>query len=457
MRCFALLPDSCRAMARAWTVKAFGLGMLATVCCSCTSLRPMTAVDPFANQSQTEAATTAPSADKTQSVQLATHEEPAPPPPPPPAPPPPGLVQLDARQSRPVIQLTDGGAVDPATTWNASETRVPLPQCPPNAFGPYGLSGPVGMTLADVTSPELYPDEYLFDGGDRDMPVHYGRHVRYGLETEDTVIEYTDPRGREYVQPSNRVAIYAPRFSAVRTVSEPIERSTVAELASVDNTTREIGVESLLAPTHRVQRTQADGMRMRSRASGLEGEIAQGGVTQSNAAVENSRLTNLYQSFNFLRMGQHRQTDEAQLASAIQAAVKWSQTGFPVIAAQSQSAHEELVEAGAAEFVLVEEPPKKPGRLQIVKLADKATALPGEIVSFVIRYDNLGDLPVDHVRIVDNLTPRLEYVENSARCDRAGQLIIEDNDEGSVILTWQFAEPLPGKTGGTVAFQARVR
>jgi uncharacterized repeat protein (TIGR01451 family) len=95
--------------------------------------------------------------------------------------------------------------------------------------------------------------------------------------------------------------------------------------------------------------------------------------------------------------------------------------------------------------------------LRIVKLADRDVALPGEIVTFTIRFDNLGDRPVTKVVIVDNLTPRLEYVDDSATLDRDGRLITEDNGEGSLILRWELDEPLPGRTGGVATFQARVR
>jgi len=52
-----------------------------------------------------------------------------------------------------------------------------------------------------------------------------------------------------------------------------------------------------------------------------------------------------------------------------------------------------------------------------VKLADKQIAKPGDIVTFTIRYDNIGDREVHDVVIIDNLTPRLEYIEDSAECD----------------------------------------
>ena len=98
-----------------------------------------------------------------------------------------------------------------------------------------------------------------------------------------------------------------------------------------------------------------------------------------------------------------------------------------------------------------------PGLLRIVKLADKGAAAPGEVVTFTIRYDNLGDKPVHNVKIVDNLTPRLELVEGSGTSDRAGRLDVEPNGEGSYVLTFVVNEPLPGKTGGVVTFKAKVK
>ena len=43
-----------------------------------------------------------------------------------------------------------------------------------------------------------------------------------------------------------------------------------------------------------------------------------------------------------------------------------------------------------------------------------AHALPGEVVEFTHRFDNVGDHEIGNVTIVDNLTTRLEYVPNSA-------------------------------------------
>ena len=79
------------------------------------------------------------------------------------------------------------------------------------------------------------------------------------------------------------------------------------------------------------------------------------------------------------------------------------------------------------------------------------------MLTFTIRYDNVGDHELRQVRIVDNLTPRLEYLPDSASSDRDGVIHVEDNNEGSVVLTFELDEPLPGRTGGILTFKARVR
>jgi len=96
-------------------------------------------------------------------------------------------------------------------------------------------------------------------------------------------------------------------------------------------------------------------------------------------------------------------------------------------------------------------------RLRIIKLADRSAAQPGDVIAFTIRFDNIGDREVQDVVIIDSLTDRLEYIDDSATCDRKGTLYTEDNGEGSLILRWELDEPLAARSGGVVTFQARVR
>ena len=100
---------------------------------------------------------------------------------------------------------------------------------------------------------------------------------------------------------------------------------------------------------------------------------------------------------------------------------------------------------------------RKPGRIEIVKLADRQTAEPGETVTFRIEYENTGDLPLTEVTLIDNLTPRLGFIPETASSSRPAILGVDDNGEGSVILSWKLKEALPGRTKGFVTFKAKVR
>jgi uncharacterized repeat protein (TIGR01451 family) len=336
-------------------------------------------------------------------------------------------------------------------TFTPAEPRLPLPTIP--------VPGPIQVARGFLTPPSPHvehPDEYLFDGGDRDLPVHYDQFNRLGLDTEDTVIEYTDDAGQRHMRPTNRVAVFAPRFGAVRSVSQPEEGSTIEKLASAQDTRQGRGLGNRIAAVDHAQRDQLGGVRERSRASGLETELGQSGVNQATRASSHTKLINLYEDLTFVRSGRFVQSDEARLANAVQAAANWLSSTPPFIAAKTEALQDVYASFRPQEFIGREDR-RKPGLLRIVKLADKATAQPGDVITFTIRYDNLGERELYHIRVVDNLTPRLIYVDDSAESDRNGRLVVEDNEEGSLVLRFELDEPLPGRQGGVVSFQARVK
>lgn len=308
----------------------------------------------------------------------------------------------------------------------------------------------------DEGGPQRYPDEYLFDGGDRDIPVHYDRVNRLGLDTEDTVIEYTDDRGGRHMIPSNRVAVYAPRFASVRTLGSSHAHTTIDRAAAAHEHARIIDARHRIGPTRHDHHLAGTNLRVRSRASLYENEQAWSETAQATRVSEHQKLDNIYQNVGFLRTGRLDEADAAWLATRIEAAFAWSRDQQVVITAHIDGVQE--VRALLREDTLVgTEERLKDGPLRIVKLADRAVADQGDVVTFTIRYDNLGDRPVHHVRIVDNLTPRLEYVLDSADSDRRGRLVVQDNAEGSLVLIFEVDEPIPPRQGGVVTFQARVR
>jgi uncharacterized repeat protein (TIGR01451 family) len=304
---------------------------------------------------------------------------------------------------------------------------------------------------------KLYPDEYLFDGGDREMPIHFDEAQIVGLETEDAAIEYYDDLGKRHVKPTSRVAIYSPRFAAVTAVSEPIEdigsgrpaQSIAAQLGQ--------GMADRKGTFAQHQRDMTERLVTRSRGSALTSGSASDAVHQPVNPEANVHTTMPLQDFGFLHTGQLRQSDEPQIAASIQSAANWTRDQNPVIAAASQQGNEIRSHFRHQELVGRENRFNGQARLRVVKLADKAIAEPGDIVTFTIRYDNIGDREVHDVMIIDNLTPRLEYVADSATCDAKGRLETEDNGEGSLILRWLLDEALDARSGGVVTFQARVR
>lgn len=304
---------------------------------------------------------------------------------------------------------------------------------------------------------EQYPDEYLLDGGDRDQPVHYQGPYRDGLETEDTISEYIDHTGKTHVKASNQVAIYAPRFASVRAVTTPSGETAIRRLAGMHESTRDSGVSSRVGPQRYTDSQRLHGVRVRSRASGVNAREGQLGTKNVASLTAHEQLLNTYEELSYFLRGEMLQSNEARLAAGIEAATTWTRDENPVVIATLDSLHEVTAKFRLAEMVGVEDPRKDPGRLEIVKVANRSTAKPGDIVTFAIRYENKGEREVTDVRIVDNLTPRLEYIEDSATSDRAGEINIQDNNEGSLVLTFTLDAPLKEKTSGVVTFQCRVR
>ena len=179
-------------------------------------------------------------------------------------------------------------------------------------------------------------------------------------------------------------------------------------------------------------------------------------VSQLRSPSVHDKLLNIYQALTFVRFGKIDDADSARLNFGIQAASLWTREENPVITSKTDMALEGHFQQSSAVITAIDDK-EEAENLRIVKLADKNTAVPGDVIEFTIRYDNLGGREVHHIRIVDNLTPRLQYVDDSATSDRAGRLVLQDNGEGSQILIWELDEPLKGKTGGVVTFKARVR
>ena len=359
------------------------------------------------------------------------------------------------RHSDPALQAVSFSQAEPRLTVDESGQRILEPDTS-------------WMTRSDA---DRYPDEYLFDGGDRGLPVHDLAYGRGGFETEDTIAEYRDHTGKRHLKETNQVAIYSPRFGSVRAVTTPGGEFNIERLAGMQDRSHNSGVQTKIGPQRYDRTDRLKGVRMRSRASGVENRDWQSGVANVVRLGSHDKLVNAFMDFSFAVQSELNQSDEARLQIAIDAASQWTRNENPVVVAKLDSLHQVEARFKAAEMVGVEDEAPEPGELQIVKLADRSSAKPGDVVTFVIRYDNVGDRELHDVTIVDNLTPRLEFLEDSATSDLPGEVFWEDNGEGSLALTFRLDDPLPGRkvtdaaknrgkdirTGGVITFQCRVR
>lgn len=348
---------------------------------------------------------------------------------------------------------TSPDAIQQAVSFSEAEPRVQLASHNETGF----KQNRYGLMAASPSLAEQFPDEYLFDGGDRELPVHYDGDIMIGVESEDTVAEFRDHKGDRKVKASNRVAIYSPRFAAVRTFTGLSEGFNIQRPISNVDQVQGAGLRQKVAGKTGVQRDRVQGVRMRSRASSIFSQTTRKDVSAAKAITQHVKLMNLFEDVQFLHDGQMRQSEMAQLHRGMNAAATWSRDLNPIIIASLTASQEVYANFKVAELVGIDEGHKKPGRLRLVKLADKEVAKPGDVITFTIRFDNLGDRELRNVRLIDNLTPRLVYVEDSATSELPGSINVDDNGEGSHILRFELDNPLAGNTGGVITFQAKLR
>ncbi|MFM9960046.1 MAG: DUF11 domain-containing protein [Planctomycetaceae bacterium] len=348
---------------------------------------------------------------------------------------------------------------DPQAQFSAAEPRIQLASQADaqEANRPKFQQSRGGLIAAEPSLAEQYPDEYLFDGGDRAYPVHYDSENMIGVETEDTVAEYRDKEGKRKVKASNRVAIYAPRFAAVRTVHGIREGFNVQRLATSLDDVHGAGLRQKVVSQTGQQRDRLQGVRMRSRASGIFSQTTRKDVSSAKAITQHTKLQNVFEDVQFLHDGKIRMNEIALLRGGMTAATGWTRVLNPVIVANLAGGQEVYANFKVAEMTGTDEGHKQPGRLRLVKLADKEAAQPGDVITFTIRIDNLGDRELRFIRLIDNLTPRLEYVDDSATGDLPGSINVDDNGEGSSIMRFELDNPLAGHTGGVISFQAKLR
>lgn len=322
-------------------------------------------------------------------------------------------------------------------------------RCPP--VQPHGYaSQPTTFNLYGVDG-----QEFICDGGDQDPRAMLRQNDSIaGLEPQDTIVHYTTEAGDIEIVPSNRICLYAPRFGAVRKITGAM--TGYRSLAAV-------GVDMPLGP-NRVELNQPglvltdsaelgraeryrgpDAMRDRNRGVPLEGVLQPEMAADVLTVVENLSVLEI-------------QTLDGDLLALVERAAlaAITLTGVESVEVAVQDLRPPvLTRDQRVEGLTIYEFPT--GRLQIVKLADRHHAQPGELVTFALRVDNVGDAPVNHVVISDNLVTRLEYVPDSQTCSVEADFSTEPNTVGSQRLEWALQDELKVGESAMIRFQCRVR
>jgi uncharacterized repeat protein (TIGR01451 family) len=339
---------------------------------------------------------------------------------------------------------------------------LPLPGMA--ATGHLGHSSPMCNSCASITRlpykrhPRMPFDECIPDGGDAIPYVHFNAYDQLtGLGASETVAQFNRPGERPRVVASNQVCLYAPRFGLVRSASVSIAGFHMEGPLDVKQRLRRQSMEIRESADARIQKDQSRTVRRREvpriyamREPPLQmDELRVIAVLTTRDYVE--KLTGHTGPNWFV------QADEARIAMSIEAASVWKIDQFPAYTALTESGAQITGTALTGEIQQVKIPDRMPGELVLRKMVYPPNAKSGDIVEFVIDYTNVGQKPIENVSIIDSLTPRLEYVPNSAQSDRRAVFSAAPNDVDSQELRWDISDPISGGQRGVVWFQAKVR
>jgi uncharacterized repeat protein (TIGR01451 family) len=327
---------------------------------------------------------------------------------------------------------------------------------PAFAFTGHGHDESIGPWKPDGVKGPWPRDEYVCDGGDLNHDVYVKQDwTVVGLDQQDTVAHFDTRDGQTLVAASNCVCIYSPRFAAVRQVSAPVIYEGHERMADVVKPARVNIHEEMRGPRTAIQPEQLIAQvgldqvqRFRDRNQGLLVDQVTHLVLAADAFLPHEELV-------YIRLGQFEASEKALLEERVAAAEIWTIRQAVQILVSGQPA----VEArglSAPNMTYTYETGGKPC-LALCKIADKSEAKPGEIVTFTLRFDNLGEQRIGNVTIIDHLIPRLEYVPGSAQSTLKASFRVDEQPGESLVLRWEIEEPLEVTQGGILRFKARVR
>jgi uncharacterized repeat protein (TIGR01451 family) len=282
------------------------------------------------------------------------------------------------------------------------------------------------------------------------------------------VAEYKDSHGRKRLTISNKVCVCVPRFAVLNSETR-LEGNQVALVLTGAETVRGqalLAAKALYSQTQQQERLA--GVKSRRSLSGTVGNQVLGKLI--NVQVLNAihiyegpfalvGATKPYELEQDLRIRLLRQIEFArEITKKYGTNVVYQVENTQVIGRVEGLALISAVAETRDITVPCDHAPEIPEQpLYLYKWADKGAAEVGDIITFTLKYSNIGGKPITEVAVNDSLAGRLEYVPDSAQSSRDAVFTTEKNEAGSVILRWEVSgKLLPGQSG-VVRFQAKVR
>ncbi len=333
-------------------------------------------------------------------------------------------------------------------------------QVDPSIAAPYaGVNRPTSRPLdADApNAPRSAFGEYVVTGGDS-RGAMYSREdwSVENLDKEDVVAHFDTVDGRILAEPANRLFLYSPRFGAARQVVGPVVGESREMLESANTTTEVVQGESVAMVDARTAETKPLGASQNVGVAGTESIAAPTvGVSRIMLMEADSQLR-LGALLTSSKVDDLASSDASLLLEGALAAQGWSGEQKVAVALETVNAFSNIYLDGASTIYSVKDDTKT-SKLRVIKIANKDAARPGELVEFTVRFENIGDQPIGNVTILDNLSSRLAYVENTAKSSVPAELLAELNAEGSLVLRWEITKPLEPKEFGVVRFICKVR
>ena len=299
----------------------------------------------------------------------------------------------------------------------------------------------------------------LCDGGDGQAPAKaVGKLDLKNLTAGDTVARYhaadKGPDAHEVqVAVSNIACVYAPRFASVRHVTQPHEEaSPVGPRGIALDTITESGVrqQPVWGST---QRVAPEAARKALPGVALEELLSPLAIDQKalpDESVGDKRPTARTAD---TRPMHAEQTQTPRLKVGFDVPTEWTSVRGAQILLMGRSADIVANDRGTATLRI-----EAAGRteLTICKRAGSDTARIGEELDFTIFLLNSGERPLTDVVLVDALPVRLTLVANSPASSLPADFSTTAGDDGSVVLKWQFQDPLPAGESGFVRFRTVV-